>query len=218
MSTTTARHHRSWDQQRSWPALLAIVGLHAGALWGLMQIEAVRAAVQDITPIMVGMITAPQPEPPKPVIEPPPPKPVPDKPTPKPQMIAAETLAPAVMTAPPPEPVQIEEAPPPQPAAAAEPAPVIPPNFLAAYLDNPAPAYPLSSKRLGETGTVLLRVKVSALGRAETVELERSSGYTRLDRAAIDAVRQWKFVPAKQADVAVPAYVLIPLNFELSAS
>ncbi|MGQ0530350.1 MAG: energy transducer TonB [Panacagrimonas sp.] len=217
MSTTTTRHARSWDQQRSWPALLVILCLHAAGLWGLMQIEAVREAVQDITPIMVGMITVPQPEPPKPVMEPPPPTPVPDRPKPKPQMIAAQTPAPAAITAPPPEPVMVE-APPPPPAAAAEPAPVIPPNFVAAYLDNPPPAYPLSSKRLGETGTVLLRVRVSEMGRAESVELERSSGFARLDRAAIDAVRQWKFVPAKQADVAVPAYVLIPLNFDLSSS
>ena len=209
--------HRDWDQQRSWPALLAIIGLHILALWGLMQIESVREAVEDMAPIMVGMITL-QPEQPKPVIEPPPPKPVPEKPKPKPVMIAAETPAPTVMTAPPPEPIAVEETPPPPAAEVSLPAPIIPPNFVAAYLDNPPPAYPQSSKRLGETGTVLLRVRVSALGRAESVELERSSGYTRLDRAALDAVRKWKFVPAKQGDQAVPAFVLVPLNFELSTS
>ena len=181
-----------------------------------MQIESVREAVEDLAPIMVGMITLPA-EQPTPVIEPPPPKPAPEKPTPKPVMIAAESAAPSAMLAPPPEPIAVEE-PPPPPAGEPTPAPIIPPNFVAAYLDNPPPAYPQSSKRLGETGTVLLRVRVSALGRAESVELERSSGYTRLDRAAMDAVRKWKFVPAKQGDEAVPAFVLVPLNFELSTS
>ena len=107
---------------------------------------------------------------------------------------------------------------PPVPAPIAAPAPVIPPRFVAAYLDNPAPAYPASAKRLGEAGTVTLRVLVNPHGRAESVEVERSSGYRRLDRAALDAVRKWKFVPAKQGDQAIAAWVLVPLNFELKTS
>jgi protein TonB len=133
-------------------------------------------------------------------------------------MIAARTEAPVEMTAPlpEPEPVIVEEPPPPPPPAAA-PVPIIPPNFVAAYLDNPAPAYPASSKRLGETGTVLLRVVVDENGRPESINVTTSSGFERLDRAAIDAVRRWKFVPAKQGDRPVKAAVLVPLEFQLSS-
>lgn len=133
-------------------------------------------------------------------------------------MIVAETPAPAPMMAPPPDPVPVEPPPPPPPATPAAPAPIVPPSFVAAYLDNPPPSYPASAKRLGETGTVMLRVLVNPLGRPDSVEVERSSGYSRLDRAALDAVRKWKFVPAKQGDQAVAAWVLVPLNFELTTS
>ena len=211
--------HNDWSRGGGGSALALILALHAGALWGLMQIESVREAVQEAVPIMVGLVTLAPPEPPKPKIEPPPPKPRPVKPKPQPQMIAAQTEAPAAITAPLPEPVPaIEEPPPAPPPPAAEPAPVIPPNFLAAYLDNPAPAYPASSKRLGETGTVLLRVLVDERGRAESVDVATSSGFERLDRAAIDAVRRWKFVPARQGDRAVKAAVIVPLEFQLSSS
>lgn len=210
------REHRHRDAGGRWPALVLIVALHAGALWGLMQIESVRAAVQTVAPIMVGLITLPPPEVPPPKIETPPPKPAPVRPRPEPRMIVAEMEAPAAIEAAVPETAPAEETPPaPEPEPAAPP-PITPPNFVAAYLDNPPPAYPASSRRLTETGTVTLRVRVSAEGRADAVEIAQSSGFARLDRAAIDAVRRWKFVPAKQGDQAVPAVVLVPINFDLS--
>jgi protein TonB len=219
--TRSDRSHNDWSRRGGGSALALIVALHAGVLWGLMQIESVREAVQEAVPIMVGLVTLPPKAPPKPQIEPPPPpKPPPVKPRPQPQMIAAQTEAPAPISAPIPEPVPVieEPPPPPPPPAAAEPAPVIPPNFVAAYLDNPAPSYPSSSKRLGESGTVLLRVVVDENGRPASVDVATSSGFERLDRAAIDAVRRWKFVPAKQGDRAVKAAVLVPLEFQLTSS
>lgn len=218
-AATPARHHDDWDEGgSSWPGLILILVLHLLGLFGLMQIESVRETVKEVAPIMVGLITLPPPEPPKPKPLPPPPKPAPVKPKPKPQMIAAPTPEPAPIVVPEPEPLPVEEPPPPPPAAPAPAAPVIPPSFVAAYLDNPAPAYPASSRRLGETGKVLLRVVVDPQGRPQSIEIERSSGHHRLDRAAQDAVRRWKFVPARQGDQAVTAAVLIPINFELSAS
>ncbi|MGQ0501731.1 MAG: energy transducer TonB [Panacagrimonas sp.] len=213
-----ARHATHWDQQRNWPALALILALHAGGLWALMQVESVRKAVEEVAPIMVGLVTVPPPEPPRPKVEPPPPKPRPIKPKPLPQMIVAETPAPAPMVAPPPEPVPVEEPPPPPPAPPSPPAPIVPPNFVAAYLDNPAPSYPAASRRSGESGTVMLRVLVNPEGRAETVDVQTSSGFPRLDRAAVDAVRKWKFVPARQGDRTLAAWVLVPLNFELKNS
>ena len=92
---------------------------------------------------------------------------------------------------------------------------VTPPRFDAAYLDNPAPSYPALARRTREEGRVLLRVLVSADGRAQTVDLARSSGSERLDDAAIEAVRRWRFVPARRGDENIAAHVHVPVVFSL---
>lgn len=99
----------------------------------------------------------------------------------------------------------------PEPLATASSAPV----FDALYLDNPAPAYPMLSRRLREEGRVLLRVLVSAEGRAAEVQIRASSGSERLDMAARDAVARWKFTPARRGEQPVAAWVLIPISFSL---
>jgi protein TonB len=101
------------------------------------------------------------------------------------------------------------------PPAPPAPLPLTPPIFNADYLDNPAPVYPASSRRSGEQGRVILRVLVNANGGADEVQLRTSSGHLRLDETARDAVRRWKFVPAKRGAEAVPAWVLIPISFRL---
>ena len=92
----------------------------------------------------------------------------------------------------------------------------MPPSFDAAYLRNQPPRYPAASRRTGETGRVLLRVLVSATGEPEKVELHTSSEFERLDNAALETVRTWKFVPAHQAGRAVAAWVQVPISFSLS--
>ena len=87
--------------------------------------------------------------------------------------------------------------------------------FAADYLSNPRPAYPPLARRRGEEGQVLLRVLVSTTGRAAQLELQQSSGSALLDEAAQTAVRQWKFVPAQRAGVAVESRVLVPIVFRL---
>jgi len=93
--------------------------------------------------------------------------------------------------------------------------PVVPPSFSASYLENPAPVYPPLSRRVGEQGKVMLRVLVSAKGTADTVELRASSGSSRLDDAALESVKHWRFVPARQGDQPVAAWVLVPITFSL---
>ncbi|HEY0342151.1 MAG TPA: energy transducer TonB [Steroidobacteraceae bacterium] len=112
---------------------------------------------------------------------------------------------------------------PPSPPAAAPatkgapspPEPVTPPRFDAAYLNNPAPAYPMASRRMHEKGMVLLRVRVSQQGTALDVLIERTSGSQHLDVAALEAVRHWRFVPAHRGTESVEAWVLVPLEFAL---
>lgn len=102
------------------------------------------------------------------------------------------------------------------PSTAATPAaPATAPRLDADYLDNPAPSYPPLSTRAREEGRVLLHVFVEASGLAGRVELRTSSGFERLDRSAMAAVKRWKFVPAKQGSEAVAAWVLVPIVFSL---
>lgn len=94
------------------------------------------------------------------------------------------------------------------------------PVFTEAYLSaeyqhNPKPDYPSIARSRGWQGKVLLRVQVDAEGRAETVELEQSCGHELLDESALEALKQWRFVPAKRNDVAVASSVLVPIIFSL---
>jgi periplasmic protein TonB len=94
---------------------------------------------------------------------------------------------------------------------------VEPPKFGAAYLHNPPPQYPVVSRRIGEEGRVLLRVLVSKKGDAEQVEIETGSGSTRLDKAAMDAVKKWRFIPAKRNNEPISAFVIVPIQFTLNS-
>ena len=91
----------------------------------------------------------------------------------------------------------------------------IAPNFSAGYLSNPKPEYPALSRRLREQGLVRLRVHVTEEGRANEITLQDSSGFDRLDKAALDAVKRWRFRPAQRSGTPVAAWVLVPLKFEL---
>lgn len=92
---------------------------------------------------------------------------------------------------------------------------ISPPRFDADYLKNPAPAYPRSSRERGEAGLVVLRVLVSRDGLPLEIDLQRSSGFERLDDAALAAVRHWQFLPARQGGEAISARVLVPISFNL---
>lgn len=99
--------------------------------------------------------------------------------------------------------------------AGGEPAPIVAPLFNADYLSNPAPTYPPASRATGEQGKVFLSVQVSPTGEALDVRLRVGSGFDRLDAAAMEAVRRWKFVAARQGAEAVTAWVVVPISFSL---
>jgi len=92
------------------------------------------------------------------------------------------------------------------------------PKLNADYLHNPRPDYPVQAKRMGWEGRVLLRVEVLANGNVGEVSIAKSSGHDLLDEAALDAVRRWKFVPAKKDGTAVHSSVNVPINFNLKMS
>ena len=101
------------------------------------------------------------------------------------------------------------------PAPPAPPVAVVAARFDADYLHNPKPVYPALSRRNAEEGKVLLKVRVSAQGTALDVAISKSSTFARLDKAAAEAVAQWRFVPAKRGDEPVESSVIVPITFAL---
>ena len=193
-----------------WPVMLIVIVVHVLIALALLSMEPVARAKGRQQPLMASLIVPPAP--PKveePAKVPDPPKPLPQRPRsepppkpllPPPLLSAPESAPSPVVVAPPAEPVPVPAVLPapsvapewPAPAIAAAPPappaprvePVVAPRFDADYLDNPAPAYPALSRRMGEQGRVLLRVYVHADGSAGQVEIRESSGFERLDRAA----------------------------------
>lgn len=92
-----------------------------------------------------------------------------------------------------------------------------PAGFGAAYFSNPAPSYPAASRRANEQGTVTLRVRVGVDGSASRVTVEKSSGSPHLDAAALEAVKAWRFRPARRGADAVESWMLVPIVFRLES-
>ena len=92
---------------------------------------------------------------------------------------------------------------------------VIEPSADADYLKNPPPAYPRTSRRLGEQGTVIVRVFITTQGLPEKTEVRTSSGFARLDQAALEAVQRWRFVPGRRSGTPEAMWFNIPVRFVL---
>lgn len=176
--------------------------------------EAEPAARESSPPVQPSRSPAVPEPPPTPAASDPPPTPAASKPPPQ---VAAQSKAEPGVSAPAPTAV----APAPgtlsgfMAAPAAPTAPVRPPSFSAAYLNNPPPAYPLSARRMGQEGTVVLRVLVNDGGHPDQVQLARGSGFPVLDEAALQAVQRWTFVPARRGDIPTAGWVEVPVRFQL---
>lgn len=204
-----------------WVGVCSLVVLAHGGIWYLFseQAQAAPPVMQEVTIMHMVNVQSPPPvaqptppPPPPPPSPPPPPKVVKPKLKPKPVSKPPPPKPVPAIIAPPPPPAPVQvQAPPPEPA----PPPVIEPKFTAAYLHNTPPAYPAMSKRLEEEGIVLLRVWVKVDGTAGEVKVVTSSGYSRLDVAALNAVKRWKFEPARQGDTVLATWVRVPVRFEL---
>ncbi|MDO8268911.1 MAG: TonB family protein [Moraxellaceae bacterium] len=199
---------------------VAVIAVHAVVVVSLWQ-QAPAPAPVMAAPVMVSFVSAP-------VAEPLPQPPVVVAPETPVRVLATERAsqasanAPVVTPAIPPVPADVvpaDAAPAADVAVRAEavapPVAQTPPSFGAAYLNNPKPVYPMVSRRLAEKGVTRLRVLVSTEGRPQQVDIERSSGSARLDRAAQATVRDWKFVPAREGEKAVAGWVIVPINWNL---
>jgi len=197
-------------------AIAGIAAAHVGvfALLASLDVIPLPAPLATLMVHIVPPATRPNPE-----ITPPRPQPVEHKPLPRPTPVprsraptlAAQTEAPSPAT----EAPAIKEAPPPAAPAPSAPAAITQARFDADYLQNPPPAYPPLSRRIGEEGKVVLRVFVEPSGRPSQIEIKTSSGSLRLDQAAQEAVWRWKFVSARRGDEVIGAWVLVPIVFNL---
>lgn len=84
------------------------------------------------------------------------------------------------------------------------------------YLHNPRPLYPSTSQRFNEQGRTTVRVLIGTNGLAERAEIAKSSGYKRLDDAAIGTVMRWRYVPGKRGGVAESMWFDVPINWTLN--
>ena len=210
--------------------LLAIAGIHLLVIWALLQGDMLPAALRQAQPLVVALIHDARPTPPADPALPVPRPPSAVQPTPQPLPPPEITVAAA-----PPAPVVVAttapaaQAAPPAPALA-EPSPVRPapvpvvvappvPRQLQAsairYRTPPAIEVPMASRRLGESGTVLLRVLVDAQGVPRQITLHRSSGHARLDEQALAAMRQARFQPVTEDGAAVEWLVIAPLQYDV---
>jgi protein TonB len=202
----------------------SVVLFHIAALWAL-QSGLLQRAVEVIVPaeVLSEFISPPapkseQPQPPAPKAPAPQPQKRQALPAPLPMATPAPAPAPAA-------PAGVSTPQPPAPAMAAAvstapPGPPAPPRLElpssdAAYLNNPKPPYPVLSKRMGEQGKVVVRVLIGVDGTAQQAEIRTSSGYDRLDQAALTTVLKWRYVPGKRGGVAEAMWFNVPINFVL---
>ena len=83
------------------------------------------------------------------------------------------------------------------------------------YQENAPPNYPALARKRGQEGAVILQVLVNRNGRVDELEIDTSSNFTLLDRAAVSAVRKWSFEPGMRGEERIPMWVKVPVTFKL---
>ena len=198
--------------------IAAMLVVHGVAVLGLVNASRLRDVVVEARPIFLAVVDTPAPVatpkalPPPPALEAPPPPRLqmpliaPDS-SPSPSPLAAQAVAP-----PPPKPAAET---PPAPAAVAPTTPRTLPAAAVQFLVPPAPVYPRISYKMRESGRAVIRVFIDETGTPRTVQLVASTGFPRLDDAAIAAVRDARFKPYLENGVAVEGWASFPIDFEL---
>ena len=239
MNAASANARTSGPPSRYALIACAVVALHIGLVWllqsGLLMRTAQQVVLVEVLTRLIdppAPVVAPAPAPPKTPAPIEPPKAVPLTPRPPPQprpRAAAEPLvvpalpvspavpdAPTATMAPPVQAAPMAAAPATAvPSAQPSPPPIQLPSSDADYLQNPPPPYPALSKRLNEQGKTTVKVLIGANGLPQRAEIVRSSGFERLDQAALATVMRWRYVPGKRGGVAEAMWFNVPINWVL---
>lgn len=205
---------------RAW-ALLAVIGLHVAVFAALLT---QRYVVPDAPPLVVVELLSIPPSPPPPaeapkivmeippVVIPPPVFEIEDRPLTITAVVVENPPPPQVSS---PAPVAVAEG----PASASHhrmPTLVSGVDLSANMIAAVPPKYPYESRRLKEQGTVVLDVQLSAAGVVERIAIRSSSGFQRLDKAALEAVRRWRWSPTQRGGQAVAVRGLVEIPFKLT--
>lgn len=214
----------------SLPGILFVLIVH-GILFYVLWNQRVMPHPEQLVTLFADVIALPRPEtPPEAKPDPAPAKLQPvQKPEPKPKIKQLATKTPdtstpqpVVLPEPEVEPVEKEYTPPPveTPVKPQMPAgPVTLTSELSVSCPSlTAPTYPAISRRMGEEGKLILRVELDESGRIENARVVDSSGYDRLDNAALEAVKSWQCKPAMRNGEPVRAVALQPFNFVLQGN
>lgn len=216
--------------QRNTLVVVGVLLIHGAGLW-LFQSGLLEKMAEVVVPVQLisssievnraplKPLATPLPNPPTPPVKATKPSPSPLTPQPQPSALqpspnqtdtkpnAPQTTTPATASA------TIAAVSP----AATSPAPakVELPTHVATYLQNPKPDYPALSVRRGEQGQVVLNVLIGVEGKAQKAEIVKSSGFERLDAAALATVLRWRYVPGKRGGVPEEMWFKVPLAFVL---
>ncbi|MDP1612505.1 MAG: energy transducer TonB [Sulfuritalea sp.] len=199
-----------------WPGLVFVLVLHGAALGALWQHRLLPSS-GTIETLFVHFIAPPAAQKMEPPKRPPPPKPRPiEKPQLRQLVAAAPVFAATDYVAPPaPKAEPVIEAP-------RLPLPVGPlalgSELALACPERAPPQYPATSRRRGETGSVVLRVELDEQGLVAAVQIETASGFERLDQAALTAVKTWRCNPPRRNGQPVRAVARQPFHFVLQGS
>jgi protein TonB len=204
-------------RQRRLAIAATLFVLHAATVTALLDASRSHEVAVDAAPVFLAVVDAPAPVAASRALPPPSAK------MPPPPPVTLPAIAPEAMPAP--LPVAPEAPAPPAPTAAVvpvenppAPAPLPPrtiPSSAIQYIVPPAPVYSRISARMRESGKAVVRVLIDEAGLPRTVQLAASTGFARLDDAALAAVRNCRFKPWLDHGVAVAAWANIPIEFEL---
>lgn len=202
----------------SLPTILIICLVHAALLAAAIQARHHYTRHREEKLTVVNL--TPPPPPPAAEATPPPSPAQPEVVSPPPIIQTPVPPQPQVMTTPDPTPVvmPIARAAPPAPPSMAPSLPALPStvqggDLSAQMIAGKPPRYPIESRRKREQGTVVLSLVVGVDGRVATIAVARSSGFARLDDAARDAVRGWRWSPIIRDGQAVMVKGIVEIPF-----
>jgi protein TonB len=218
---TAARDPYGFRRQPNIPAIMVIILVHALLIGMLIQVRSHGMRVPEEKLTVVNLSPPPPPPPsasaaplqpsaPEVIVPPP----IVQTPVPRPQAVQTFPVPQAVST---PAPTVVAVAGPAAPTSL----PPAPPSLIqggdigAQMMSGRPPRYPIESRRKREQGTVVLQLILGINGTVETIMVSQSSGFSRLDNAARDAVKHWRWKPMLRDGQPIRVQGLVEIPFVL---
>lgn len=194
--------------------IIVVSAVHVALFAGLIQMNVLPVHKAKPAPLVVELLAEP-PAPPPAKVEPE----VAVKPV-QPVMVAPPPIvrtpvlpAPLLAVTPAPPPPQAVIVAPPAAPSAAPPAPIAVVDLSSTMISSRRPQIPYESRKAKESGTVLILLTLGLDGRVEQAVLQKSSGFPRLDKAAMDAVRHWRWSPTVRNGQPVQVRGVVNVDF-----